>query len=144
MAHVPGRGRGEGKKLSALARALAEDGQNDAPQPDANNAWTAHLATLGVFDQRSAERVEYLWPDNLLAWGAWQGVQTQWRVGMGGATGLDYTGVRAWLDEQGGTGPERRDLFAGIQACERATLEVWAEARDREQNQPKGPPVPGH
>lgn len=143
MACLPGRNRGEGKKLSALARAIAEDGQSDAPQPDPNNPWTAHLQALGAFNREAHAKEVYLWPDNLPAWGAWQAVQTQWRVGMGGATGLDYTGVRAWLDEQGSAGPERRELFAGIQACERATLEVWAEAREREQNQPKGPPVPG-
>lgn len=96
-----------------------------------------------MFEQSSAERVEYLWPDNVAAWSAWQTVQTQWRVGMGGATGLDYTGVQACLRLQGHRGQALRELFAGVQACERATLEVWAEAREREQNEPQGPPVPG-
>lgn len=103
------------------------------------------MAELGVFDQPEAERVEYLWPDNVPAWQAWQSVQTQWRAGMGGATGLDYTGVQACLRLQGHRGKRLRKLFAGVQACERATLEVWAEAREREQNQQQhqGPPVPG-
>lgn len=95
-----------------------------------------------MFDRKPSERIEYLWPDNLPAWHAWQSVQSQWRVGMGGATGLDYTGVQACLRLQGHRGAALRELFAGIQACERATLEAWAEAREREQNQPKGPPVP--
>ena len=129
-----------------MAREVAESqalhGKN---QPDPHNAWTAAVAQLGLLDRQEPERVAYLWPDNLLAWRCWQGVQTQWRVGMGGATGLDYAGVRAFLDEQQLAGDERREVFAGIQACERATLEVWAEQREREQQERagSGPPVPG-
>lgn len=75
--------------------------------------------------------VVWLWPDCLPAWYAWQAVQTQWRIGgMGGYTGLDYAGVRAWLDE---CGPDkrktRREWFACFQACEAATLNAWASAR---------------
>ena len=46
---------------------------------------------------------------------------------MSGATGLCYAGVRAYLDELGHTGPERRDIWLGIQAAERATLDARAE-----------------
>lgn len=75
----------------------------------------------------------WLWPDSLPAWAAWQAVQTQWRTGgMGGQTGLDYMGVRAWLDE---CGPrrrsQRREWFECIQACEAATLAAWAEHQSR-------------
>lgn len=89
--------------------------------------------------------VTYLWPDNVLAWRCWQGVQTQWRVGMGGATGLDYAGVRAYLQLQPLRGSERRDIFVGIQACESAVLDVWAQQREREREQQAaaGPPIPG-
>lgn len=71
----------------------------------------------------------YLWPCNLQAWTSWCAVQTQWRVGTAGATGLDYAGVRAYLDEQGAAhgSDERRDIWVGICAAERATLDVWAE-----------------
>ena len=58
-------------------------------------------------------------------------MQTQWRIGRGGATGLDYAGVRAYLDEAE-LGEARRDVWRGILACERATLEVWAENRKKE------------
>lgn len=72
----------------------------------------------------------YLWPCNVPAWNAWNAVQTQWRTGMAGATGLDYAGVRAWLELAGPENPdERRDVFNGIRACESATLAVWAEQR---------------
>lgn len=74
-------------------------------------------------------RTLYLWPCNVPAWQAWQGVRTQWREGMGGYIGLDYAGVRAYFDLQGIRGADRRSIFAGIQACEAATLQAWAEHR---------------
>ena len=96
-----------------------------------------------MHEQEPEQAVAYLWPDCVRAWECWMGVQTQWRVGMAGASGLDYAGVRAFLDEQD-LGDDRREVFAGIQACERATLEVWAEQRERDQarNNAARPPVP--
>lgn len=81
----------------------------------------------------------YLWPDNVTAWQCWCAVQTQWRVGMSGATGLDYAGVRALLDEEGLSGDERRAVFAGIRACEGAVLEVWAEQREQREAEDQRP-----
>lgn len=59
---------------------------------------------------------------------------------MGGATGLDYTGVCAHLTERGfkpGSN-RRREVYECIQAAERATLDVWAEQRADEAS--KSPP----
>ncbi len=114
-----------------MARSAAESTSHEAAPPEPGNAWAGALAGLGLQADDAALEVVYLWPDNLRAWGCWQDVQTQWRVGMGGATGLDYAGVRAYLEEAE-LGEERRDVFAGIRACERATLEVWAENRRKE------------
>jgi hypothetical protein len=77
------------------------------------------------------ERVEYLWPDCVDAWRVWQLLQTQWRVGMAGATGLDYAAVRAVLDEEGLQGEARADAWSGVRAAEAATLQVWAEQRKK-------------
>jgi len=129
-----------------VARAVAESQTHARNRIDPNNAWASALAGLGVLDAAPDGERAYLWPDNVRAWNCWQGVQTQWRVGMGGATGLDYAGVRAFLDEQQLAGDERREVFAGIQACERATLDVWAEQRERDEANraaASGPPVPG-
>lgn len=74
------------------------------------------------------EDIAYLWPCNVAAWGVWCDVQTQWRYsGMGGATGLDYAGVCAHLDELALHGTERIDIYAGLRAAERATLQANAE-----------------
>ena len=80
------------------------------------------------------EDIAYLWPCNVAAWNVWCDVQTQWRhAGMGSATGLDYAGVCAHLDEMGLHGDERRDTYAGIRAAERATLQARAELAEQEQ-----------
>lgn len=54
---------------------------------------------------------------------------------MHGRDGLDYAGVRAYLDEQGLSGDERRELFASIQAAESASLQVWSEHQLRKQRE---------
>lgn len=53
---------------------------------------------------------------------------------MAGVTGLDYAGVRAYLDECGiEPGEDRRELFACLRACERAVLEVLEERSSKQQ-----------
>lgn len=73
----------------------------------------------------------FLWPENLLAWRCWMSIQTQWRVGMGGQAGLDYAGVRAFLELAGLRKQERLEVFAAVAVMERATLEAWAEKRGK-------------
>lgn len=88
---------------------------------------------MGLGEPESgARQVEYLWPDNLPAWSAWCAVQTQWRIGPAGPTGLDYAGVAAWLQLQEPDAERRREQFAGVRAAEAATLDVWSERRERE------------
>ena len=82
------------------------------------------------------DTVLYLWPDNVVAWGVWCDVQTQWAHSPGGPSGLQYAGVRAHLDEMGFAGTERRDIYAGVRAAERATLDALALKREQaEHNQ---------
>ena len=70
----------------------------------------------------------YLWPCNVQAWNCWCALQTQWRVGMGGIVGMDYTAVLAYLRAvQQLRGAELREVFEGLQAAERAMLEVIRE-----------------
>ena len=90
------------------------------------------FASLFAGDAEGAEpahTIAYLWPCNVAAWQHWAGVQTQWRSGPGGATGLDYAGVRAYLDECGLCGDERKDIFAGLRAAEAGCLQGWDTAR---------------
>lgn len=82
----------------------------------------------------------FLWPENVDTWAHWCALQTQWRTGMAGATGLDYTAVRAWLEAHCDS-PERvREHWAGIREAEAAVLEVWADQRAQRESHP--PPLP--
>lgn len=81
------------------------------------------LAKLGP--QAVPDDEHYLWPCNVATWHHWLHLQTQWRTGAAGATGLDYTGVLAYLDDCDLTADDRKDAFAGIRAAEIATLQAW-------------------
>ena len=105
---------------------MAESSEQQSAKPQAANAWDAVFAVFGTAPET---RTEYLWPECLPLWRHWQAVQTQWRAGMGGATGLDYAGVAAYLSEVGVEGEDRRECFGAIRACEGETLEVWAQQR---------------
>lgn len=76
----------------------------------------------------------HLWPENVATWALWQSLQTQWRVGMAGATGLDYAAVWRVLDQQV---PRRRrdEVFAAIQGMEGAVLKVLADRAERERGE---------
>lgn len=81
-----------------------------------------------------AVREWYLWPENVPIWTLWQSLQTQWRVGMAGATGLDYAAVWAVIDRS--VARRRRDeTFAAVRSMERAVLDVLAERAERERGE---------
>jgi hypothetical protein len=84
--------------------------------------------------QQAAEPDEvYLWPCNVQAWECWCSVQTQWRTGLAGRTGLDYPAVFGTLRVVHGLrGEALRAEFACLQAAELAVLKVQAERAERE------------
>lgn len=61
-------------------------------------------------------------------------VQTQWRVGMGGPTGLDYAGVLAWMQAGNVAKRDRAPLLEKLQIMERTTLAEWARKAERERS----------
>jgi hypothetical protein len=61
-------------------------------------------------------------PENVPAVDLFLGVQTQWRAGFGGATGLDYAGVEAAARLLGVA--IDRDVFQGVQVLEMSYLEA--------------------
>ena len=76
--------------------------------------------------------VAWLWPENERAWRLWLQVQTQWRVGLDGKSGLDYAGVQACMELRRIPTRYRRRLFELVHAMELAALGVWREARKRD------------
>jgi hypothetical protein len=71
-----------------------------------------------------------VWPENWPAIRLFASVQTQWRVGFGGATGLDYPAVFATMDRMlRNETQERKDaLFRDLQVVERAALDEMSKA----------------
>lgn len=61
-------------------------------------------------------------------------MQTQWRIGMGGATGLDYSALPVVEDRLGVPKQRRAECFRGLQIIEREVLRVWGEAAKARQN----------
>lgn len=87
-----------------------------------------------VSDDEQAE-VAYLWPCNVGTWAHWHAVQTQWRIGVGGATGLDYAGVCAYLGSAVKKRKQRDRVFEGIRAAESGTLLAWGEKAEAKRNE---------
>lgn len=137
--------RGQSKKLAQVARVQAR-GQlyipNQGEDPDDTTEIDEAAAAFGLQittqdddggDNPPKQDLCYLWPDNVDTFNVWSQLQTQWRVGMSGATGLDYTAVAAYLRDVAGI--KKKDLperFAEIRAMEVATLNEWAKQQDKQ------------
>ncbi|WP_292041438.1 DUF1799 domain-containing protein [Massilia sp. UBA6681] len=63
-----------------------------------------------------------IWPENLQAYELFSALRTQWRVGMAGATGLDYNAVPTVLRLQGVPRADWSQLFEDIRVMESAAL----------------------
>ncbi len=58
-------------------------------------------------------------------------MQTQWRSGMAGPSGLDYAALPAVFDLHSIRKKRRADVFAGLRVMECETLGIWADRRER-------------
>lgn len=91
------------------------------------------LAAFGLIAEgrQEPEPVE-MWPENELPAAIFGAMQTQWRYGMRGATGLDYAALPAVMDLAGVKKKHRADVFGSVQVIEREVLRLWAERRERQ------------
>lgn len=142
------RVQGQSKKLAQVARIQArgqlyipyqgEDPDDTADTADLDEAAAAlglqvvedddEDGAEGAGSQPTATKQDlcYLWPCNVAAFDIWGRLQTQWRVGMAGAAGLDYAGVSAYLrDCEQLKRKDIAEIFPLIQAMENATLDEW-------------------
>ena len=112
-----------------MARGQIEFGESKKDDEDhADDA----LAALGLCIEGGLELEQdeyWLWPENDEAFSIWLAIQTQWNVGMAGATGLLYPGVETFLRMRGLKKKIRQEMFLLIQLMERACLEEWARQR---------------
>ncbi|MNC20056.1 hypothetical protein D3C75_679990 [compost metagenome] len=88
----------------------------------------AHQAALfGLkLSEIPAEVIE-VWDCNWPAFSVFHSMSTQWRVGMGGATGLDYTALPVVAKMIGYKNKDVQDMFPDIQVMENEALITMGE-----------------
>lgn len=67
-----------------------------------------------------------VWPENERAVAIFLDLGTQWRHGMGGVTGLDYSALWTPIRLRRVPRDEWQEVFEGIRIMERAVLEMKA------------------
>lgn len=150
MGRLPARQRREGKagKLTLLARLLARQQLAFTDTPDTQtdddaSALAQALADAGLRLKRKPHAgaapparghppVFELWREHEAALFVWGDVQTSWRTGMAGATGLHKGDVEKTIRAHGYRGERARQVFLDLLVMERATLDEWAKQRERE------------
>ena len=81
------------------------------------------MAAAGFAPEDFDADVIEIWPEHWDAVQFFMRLPTQWRYGMSGRTGLDYTAVLAMLREMRLPREQRDRIFAGVQVMESAALE---------------------
>lgn len=75
------------------------------------------------------EEVE-LWAANVQCFTVFEAMGTQWRMGMGGATGLDYQALPVVMDMAGLEAGERQEVFRDLRVMEQEALRTMADNRE--------------
>lgn len=70
-----------------------------------------------------------VWPDNWPAFLLFEAMSTQWRVGMGGAVGLDYNALKPVASMIGLKRAELSEAFADLRMMEAEALLVMSESK---------------
>lgn len=70
-----------------------------------------------------------VWPENMPAVSAFSGLLTQWRIGMAGATGLDYSAIPFVLEMGGVARIDWPQVFDDIRVMEVEALNCMREQR---------------
>jgi hypothetical protein len=107
-----------------LARALI----TGAPDAGDNDFWSA----LGIPPELrdgivQSSAVTEIWPENLAPFEVFSAMQTQWRTGMAGPTGLDYAALPVVMDLQHIATKDRPDVFGALQVMESEALKTFSE-----------------
>lgn len=75
------------------------------------------------------EEVE-LWAVNAEAFSVFNSMSTQWRAGMSGATGLDYTSLPIVMDLEGVDADDRKQIFRDVRTMEQEALKTMADNQE--------------
>lgn len=94
------------------------------PPPSAEEA-----AAFGLtLEEASGDPVD-VWPDNLRAVNVFTAMSTQWRAGMGGATGLDYAALPVVLRLMAVPRKAWPAILEDIRVLEAAALDTMQKQR---------------
>ncbi|WP_312387731.1 DUF1799 domain-containing protein [Pseudomonas sp.] len=86
------------------------------------------MAALGLTPGDMDEEEVEVWPDAWPAFRLFDAMGTQWRVGPGGASGLDYTAIPAAASMLGIKRRDLTDIFPDLRVMEVEALAVMAES----------------
>ena len=88
------------------------------------------MAFLGLtLDDMETEAVE-VWPDAWPAFCLFEALGTQWRLGPGGPSGLDYAAIPGTANMIGLKSRELSETFDDVRVMENEALTVMAEAAE--------------
>lgn len=73
----------------------------------------------------------WLWSENAAAWELFLACATQWRYGLNGVTGLDYSALVPVMAVHEIPASEQRDTLDRVRLLERGVLSAIAESRDK-------------
>lgn len=87
------------------------------------------LSSMGIpesmWEQMREKSVVQIFPENWVAFEAFNHLRTQWRFGMNGREGLIYSEAYLWMNEESITNPEdRKDLMWAIRIMEHEVIDV--------------------
>lgn len=71
-----------------------------------------------------------LWAVNAEAFSVFNSMSTQWRSGMGGATGLDYGVLPVVMDLEGVEADDRQHVFRDVRTMEQEALKAMADNQE--------------
>ena len=84
----------------------------------------AEMETAGLTLEDFGDQTVEVWPENWPAYALFAYMRTQWRVGMAGATGLDYGPLHRKMDRMDLAPADYDDLEADIQTMEYAAISI--------------------
>ncbi|MTI92151.1 MAG: hypothetical protein FH750_12365 [Pseudomonas stutzeri] len=87
------------------------------------------MARFGLRPEDFPEERFGIWPENWQVFDIFLSMQTQWRTGMNGPTGLDYSALESLFRMNRVKRKQQRDHLEAIQIMERAALKAMAENR---------------
>lgn len=84
----------------------------------------AEAARFGLTVEEASGSPIDVWPEHLAVCNLFIALTTQWRVGMAGATGLDYAALPAVMSLHGIPRKDRLEVFEDLRVLERAVLDM--------------------